>query len=87
MKCIKRPKGRGNGHALTRTIFSPGTGGIHLGDQEQKTKLLNEARKRTRLNRKVLIDKLAHPPKPEPGKRGPRKATYGAEVKTALVKA
>lgn len=55
--------------------------------KKQKTKLLNEARKRTRLNRKVLIDKLAHPPKPEPGKRGPRKATYGAEVKTALVKA
>ena len=39
--------------------------------KKQKTKLLNEARKRTRLNRKVLIDKLAHPQKPEPGKRGP----------------
>ena len=51
-----------------------------------KTRLLNEARKRTRLNRKVLIRKLAHPPKPEPGKRGPRKATYGADVVTALVK-
>ena len=35
---------------------------------------------------KVLIGKLAHPPKPEPGKRGPRRATYGAEVVTALVK-
>lgn len=52
-----------------------------------KTGLLNEARKRTRLNRKVLIRKLTHPPKPNPGKRGPRKATYGAEVITALVKA
>lgn len=51
-----------------------------------KTRLLNEARKRTRLNRKVLIGKLAHPPKPEPGKRGPRKATYGADVLTTLVK-
>jgi hypothetical protein len=46
----------------------------------------NEARKRTRLNRKVLIRKLAHPAKPNPGKRGPRRATYGAEVVTALVK-
>jgi hypothetical protein len=51
-----------------------------------KTKLLNEARKRTRLNRKVLIRKLAHPPKPEPGRRRPRRAEYGAEVVTALVK-
>ena len=51
-----------------------------------KTRLLNEARKRTKLNRKVLIGKLAHPPKPEPGKRGPRKATYGADVVRALVK-
>lgn len=51
-----------------------------------KTRLLNEARKRTRLNRKVLIRKLAHPPKPNPGKRSPRKASYGADVLTALVK-
>jgi len=51
-----------------------------------KTRLLNEARKRTRLNRKVLIRKLAHPPKPNPGKRPPRKASYGADVLTALVK-
>ncbi len=50
-----------------------------------KTRLLNEARKRTRLSRKVLIRKLAHPPKPEPGKRGPRKATYGADVVSAMV--
>jgi hypothetical protein len=51
-----------------------------------KTRLLNEARKRTRLNRKVLIRKLAHPPKPEPGKRGKRKATYGVEILATLVK-
>lgn len=54
--------------------------------KKQKKRLLNEARKRTRLNRKVLIRKLAHPRKPEPGKRPPRTATYGAEVVTALVK-
>ena len=51
-----------------------------------KTRLLNEARKRTRLNRKVLIRKLAHPPKPDPGKRAPRRASYGADVVTALAK-
>ena len=51
-----------------------------------KTRLLNEARKRTSLNRKVLIGKLGHPPKPEPGKRSPRKASYGGAVVTALVK-
>jgi len=50
-----------------------------------KTRLLNEARKRTGLNRKVLIRKLAHPANPNPGKRGPRKAVYGADVVTALV--
>jgi hypothetical protein len=54
--------------------------------RREKTRLLNEARRRTRLNRKVLIRKLAHPPKPNPGRRSPRKATYGAEVATALVK-
>lgn len=50
-----------------------------------KTRLLNEARKRTGLNRKVLIGKLAHPPKPEPGKRGPRTASYGAAVLSTMV--
>ena len=55
--------------------------------RKQKTKLLNEARKRTRLNRKVLIRKLAHPPKAKQDrKRRGRGATYGAEVVTALVK-
>ena len=36
------------------------------------------------MNRKVLVRKLAHTAKPNRGKRGPRKATYGAEVTTAL---
>ena len=51
-----------------------------------KTRLLKEARKRTKLNREVLIGRLAHLPRPEPGKRSPRKATYGADVVMALVK-
>jgi hypothetical protein len=55
--------------------------------REQKTKLLNEARKRTRLNRKVLIRKLAHPPKAKPSnQRRSRGATYGPEVLAVLVK-
>jgi hypothetical protein len=55
--------------------------------RKQKTKLLNEARKRTRLNRKVLIRKLAHPAPPaSPVRRRPRGATYGPEVVTTLVK-
>ena len=49
-------------------------------NKRTKTRLLNEARKRTRLNRKVLIRKVAHPAKPNAGKRGPRRATYGAEL-------
>jgi hypothetical protein len=53
----------------------------------QKTKLLNEARKRTRLNRKVLIRKLAHPAQAKPeGRRRPRSASYGADVVSVLVK-
>jgi hypothetical protein len=56
------------------------------GNKKQKTRLLNEARKRTRLNRKVLIRKLAHIPaaggKP---KRRRRAARYGAALQTALV--
>lgn len=56
-------------------------------DRKQKTKLLNEARKRTHLNRKVLIRKLAHPAKVrQEGKRRSRSATYGPEVVTVLVK-
>ena len=56
-------------------------------DRKQKTRLLNEARRRTRLNRKVLIRKLAHPAKaPVEGKRRARGATYGPEVVSTLVK-
>ncbi len=55
-------------------------------DKRGKTRLLNEARKRTRLNRKVLIRKLTHAAKPKGGKRAPRKASYGKEVTLALVK-
>src|SRR5260370_38495345 len=54
--------------------------------KKQKKRLLNEARKRTHLNRKVLTRKLAHPAKVRTGrKRPPRKATYGAEVLVTLV--
>ena len=38
-------------------------------DKKGKTRLLNEARKRTRLNRKVLIGKLAHAPVPRSRRR------------------
>jgi hypothetical protein len=56
-------------------------------DKRTKTRLLNEARKRTRLNRKVLIGKLAHPPAAKARKkRGPRAPVYGKEVKAALIK-
>ena len=55
--------------------------------RKQKTRLLNEARKRTRLNRKVLIRKLAHPPRGQRDrKHRARGGTYGAEVVTALAK-
>ena len=53
--------------------------------KKQKTRLLNEARKRTRLNRKVLIRKLAHPmPVKTAKKRRRRGKVYGAEVKAPL---
>jgi hypothetical protein len=54
-------------------------------DKKTKTQLLNEARKRTRLNRKVLIRKLAHPALPARERR-PRGRTYGVEVIAPLVK-
>jgi hypothetical protein len=54
--------------------------------RKQKTKLLNEARKRTRLNRKVLIRKLAHSAKAKlAAAPRPRSATYDAEVVSVLV--
>ena len=55
------------------------------GSRKQKTRLLNEARKRTRLDRKVLIRKLAHPAKRSKPKRRARGASYGVEVVTTLV--
>jgi hypothetical protein len=55
-------------------------------DKKTKTRLLNEARKRTRLNRKVLIGKLAHPAAiRKKKKRGPRKRAYSREVQAALI--
>jgi hypothetical protein len=55
--------------------------------KKQKTKLLNEARKRTRLNRKVLIGKLAHPaPVKQPARRRSRRKSYGAEIKAPLAR-
>lgn len=57
------------------------------GDKKQKTRLLNEARKRTRLNRKVLIRKLVRvPAAADKPKRRLRGATYGAELRAPLVK-
>jgi hypothetical protein len=55
--------------------------------KKQKKGLLNEARKRTHPNRKVLIGKLAHPAKVRTSqKRPPRKATDGVEVLATLVR-
>ena len=51
-------------------------------NKKNKTWLFNEARKRTRLNRKVLIGKLAHPAAHRrKKKRGPRQATYDRKYK------
>jgi hypothetical protein len=44
-------------------------GEYRRGGKRQKTRLLNEAQKRTRLNRKVLIRKLSHPPAVERQRR------------------
>ncbi len=55
-------------------------------NKKQKTRLLNEARKRTRLNRKVLIRKLAHSPAAtDKPKRRARARTYGVELCTPLI--
>jgi hypothetical protein len=53
--------------------------------RKQKTRQLNEARRRTHLNRKVLIRKLSRAPKPVRRPRPKRGASYGAEVVSALV--
>ena len=52
--------------------------------KKAKGRLLNEARKRTRLNRKVLIRKLAHT-RARARRRSKRGASYGPEVVTTLV--
>lgn len=76
-----------DGHALTRAIPGPRAGRIsQTGIKKTKSRLLNEARKRTRLNRKVLIGKLAHPATiREKKKRGPRQRAYTTEVQVALI--
>jgi hypothetical protein len=48
-------------------------------------RLLDEAEKRTGLNRKYLIRVLNHPHRQRPRKRRRRQAEYGAAVVTALV--
>ena len=54
-------------------------------DERSRGRLLDEAEKRTGLNRKYLIRILNHPVKPGPRKPRKRRATYGAAVVTALV--
>ena len=53
--------------------------------KQEKSRLLNEAGRPTRLNRKVLIRKLAHPRPVGERRRARRKASYGSEVVSALV--
>jgi len=53
--------------------------------KQRKSQLLNVARRRTRLNLKVLIQKLAHPPRAGERREGRRTASYGSEVVTALI--
>lgn len=56
------------------------------GDKSTKTRLLNEACMRTRLNRKVLVRKLSRiPAAATNGQRRRRAARYGAEVKAPLI--
>jgi hypothetical protein len=54
-------------------------------DEKGRSRLLDEAEKRTGLNRKYLIRILNHPRKRGPRKRRKRAAQYGAAVVTALV--
>src|ERR1039457_3771658 len=56
--------------------------------KKTKTRRLNEARRRTRLNRKVLMGKLSHPPELRvEKKRGPRTPPYDSPVRVALIRA
>ena len=54
-------------------------------DEIRRGRLLDEAEKRTGLNRKYLIRILNHPVRPRPRKRRRRRAAYGAAVVTALI--
>src|SRR5579863_4784655 len=54
-------------------------------DQRGRGRLLDEAEKRTGLNRKYLIRVLNHPQRQRPRKRRRRRAAYGAVVVTALI--
>ena len=53
--------------------------------EKQRGRLLDEAEKRTGLNRKYLIRVLNHPAEARPQKRRKRRAKYGAAVVTALI--
>ena len=70
--CWREPMAERHGHALTRAICRT-LREDYDEHRKEKSRLLNEARRRsTRLARKVLIRKLAHPAKlskPKP-KRG-----------------
>jgi len=55
-------------------------------DGSGRRRLLDEAEKRTKYNRKYLIRVLNREPRPELVKRRKRKAEYGAALVTALVK-
>jgi len=54
-------------------------------DERGRGRLLDEAEKRTRLNRKYLIRVLNHPPRPGTRKPRRRRAAYGAAAVTALI--
>lgn len=57
----------------------------HRADETGRGQLLDEAEKRTGLNRKYLIRVLNHPRRQRLRKRRRRRAEYGAAVVTALV--
>jgi hypothetical protein len=54
-------------------------------DERGRSRLLDEAEKRTGLNRKYLIRVLNHPPGAGPRRRRKRPAEYGAAAVTALI--
>jgi len=54
-------------------------------DEKGRSRLLDEAEKRTGLNRKYLIRVLNHPRRPVPQKPRRRSAHYGAATVTALI--